>query len=367
MKNDRIRVHKANTRSGSPRVSLILLDWTVRESFHGLDWLSRQDADRDDYEVIWVELYDRAVPEAMERADVVMTCGQKGVYHKHEGYNAGLLHAGGHVVTVCDSDAVFPPDFVTSIIAAFEVNGVTDPKSLVLMHYEQRTKSTYPAGLSDFDELKNYEWLKLWPNVGACMSVTKADAIRFGGFDEHRSFRGFVCGPYDLGWRLVNTGLPEVWHDERVTLWHFSHPNPPAGFGQSFSFLQWRREVTRCHVKYHALTAVEAFSTGRVLPLKENVEIHSLRMRQRRIGTEYEEEYAQMTGPTGFTAWHRARLYLSLIVEPFRDMYWPAIKRRCEGTVLAVVCERAETVVKATVGGVYGALKRCRQMVRRQR
>ena len=46
------------------------------------------------------------------------------------------------------------------------------------------------------------------------MTVRKADAIRFGGFDEHADYRGYLCGPYELGWRLVNAGLPEVYAPE---------------------------------------------------------------------------------------------------------------------------------------------------------
>src|SRR5204862_195682 len=83
--------------------SIILLDWSCRERFHALQWLADQTVARDQYELIWVELFDRVVPQALQGADVVLTCSQKGTYHKHEGYNAGLLVSRGKVVTVCDS------------------------------------------------------------------------------------------------------------------------------------------------------------------------------------------------------------------------------------------------------------------------
>jgi len=138
-----------------------------------------------------------------------------------------------------------------------------------------------------------------------------------GGFDEHPSFRGYLCGPYDLGWRLVNAGVPEVWHDERVALWHFAHPDPPATFGQSFSWKLWR-EVAHPHADHHALTAVEAFSTGRLLPLRENPQVHALRMSFRQIGTEFEKKYATMTSPSGFSKPHKLGLRLALLLEPPR-------------------------------------------------
>jgi hypothetical protein len=117
-----------------------------------------------------------------------------------------------------------------------------------------------------------------------------------------------------LGWRLVNAGLPEVWHDESMTSWHFQHPEPLGLQGCLFSRRMWR-EVAHPHVDYHALTAVDAFSSGRLLPLQENPEIHARRMALRRIGTKFEEKYATMTGPQGFTRRQRLQMHLKLLHE----------------------------------------------------
>jgi len=323
-RKNNIKVHKENRSGISPKVSVILLDWSCRERFHALDWLNRQDVPRVEYEIIWVELFKRVVPEIIEKADVVITCEQRGLYHKHKGYNAGLLHSGGEIITICDSDAVFPPDFIRSIIRTFKLQKGT-PSAQVLMHYEWRSAKEYPEGLTKFEDLKTYHWVDLWPNVGACMSVLKADAIGFGGFDEHRSFRGYLCGPYDLGWRLVNAGLPEVWHDESTALWHFSHPNPSATYVQIFSIKMWR-EVAYPHVDYHALSAVDAFSSGRMLPLRENPVIHRIRMKNRIIGTTFEEKYAWMTGPYGFNKWQLFIFHLLLILQTIRKVIWALLK-----------------------------------------
>jgi hypothetical protein len=315
----RITIHKQNDSPAPPKVSLILLDWSVREHFQAFEWLPRQNVPREMYELIWIELYDRVTPEALDVADVVITCHQQGKYHKHKGYNIGLLQARGQIITICDSDAVFPPDFIASILNSFQAGEASTPLSLVLMHYQWRTDQLYPNGLSDISQLSQYEWKDLWPNVGACMSVRKVDAIRFGGFDEDLSYRGYMCGPYDLGWRLVNAGIPEIWHDEQVALWHFAHPDPVASFNQRPTFRLWR-EISHPHVLGHAMTAVEAFSTGRLLPLRENPEIHTLRLKQRRIGTAFEETYARFTGPNGFSKLDKLKLRL-LLIEPFWQTY----------------------------------------------
>ena len=143
-----------------------------------------------------------------------------------------------------------------------------------------------------------------------------ADAFRFGGFDEHRSLQGYLCGPYELSWRLVNAGLPELWYDESLmTTWHFQHPEPLGLDLDLFSLRRWR-EVAYPHVDYHALTAVDAFSSGRLLPWKENPEIHARRMAMRRIGTKFEEKYGRMTGPAGFTAFQRFKMHLCWPARP---------------------------------------------------
>ncbi len=326
MRSKAVTVHKYTEQKRQPMVSVILLDWSVRERFQALEWLGKQDVPRDQYELIWVELYDRVIPEAIEQADTVITCGQRGMYHKHVGYNIGLLHARGSIVTVCDSDAVFPTDFIRSILETFNMQEAAEPQPLVLMHYERRTKTQYPKALPTIADLQRYEWLELWPNVGACVSVRRADAIRFGGFDEHPSFRGYLCGPYDLAWRLVNAGILEVWHEERVTLWHFAHPDPPASFGQPFSWRLWW-QMAHPHIDRHALTAVEAFATGRLLPLRENPDVHSLRMLLRQIGTSDEEQYARITCGTRFSSWKRFWLHITLIVEPIRRAVLGVLRR----------------------------------------
>lgn len=313
---DKITVHKAPSREARPRVSVILLDWSVREYYQSLHFLHEQDVPRDHYELIWVELYDRVAPIAMEKADWVITCNQSGNYHKHIGYNVGLLHARGEIVTVCDSDAVFPQDFIASSLRTFEKHGADELRSLVLMHYQWRTASLYPdSGLASRNEIAQYSWAPLWPNVGACMSVQTADAIRFGGFDEHRSYRGYWCGPYDLGWRMVNAGIPEIWHDPSTAIWHFAHTNPSGEFLIK-NTRKVRREKSYPHVDFHAYTAMEAFASGRLLPRQENSEVFARRMATRRIGTEYEQRLAAKAGPQGFGTLYFLKQYFKQILMP---------------------------------------------------
>lgn len=156
------------------------------------------------------------------------------------------------------------------------------------------------------------------------MTVRKEDAIRFEGFDEHSIFRGYLCGPYDLGWRLVNAGLSEAWVKPGIALWHFAHPDPPASLSSAFSLHRWL-EVRAPHLQYHALAAVEVFSSGRLLPRRENRRIFAQRMSALRIGTDYEKRYATLCGPEGFSAGYWSTRYLVLCLEGIMRMVRPVL------------------------------------------
>ena len=114
------------------KVSVILIDWGVRESFHGVEYLNRQTAARSDYELIWLEFYNRK-PDglrktvesgsrrparfgSMDRGRLRATMAS---YSKHRLYNIGILAAQGEICVICDSDAIFTPTFIEKIIQAF--------------------------------------------------------------------------------------------------------------------------------------------------------------------------------------------------------------------------------------------------------
>ena len=57
--------------------------------------------------------------------------------------------------------------------------------------------------------------------------------------------------------------------------------------------------------------------------MKENLEIFKLRMKERFIGTEFEEKYANMTGQEGFSKWQIFWLRVSMFI----DMIYTVIGR----------------------------------------
>ena len=105
-----------------PKISVLLIDWGARESFHSLDYLRDQTVPRSDYELIWVEFYDhrppelerlvRSAPDGSPALDRWVVCGypRELIYHKHRLYNVGSepVHAIWFVLGPHGIDAAAP-------------------------------------------------------------------------------------------------------------------------------------------------------------------------------------------------------------------------------------------------------------------
>ncbi len=272
------------------RVSIILLDWGVRESFHSIRYLNNQTVPRNDYELLWIEFYEHKPHDlsrlmqatGMAALDTWLVMGYPHTthYHKHRMYNAGIVRARGQICVFCDSDAIFLPTFVESIIKAFERrpnsaihldevrnNGkrfhpFNDPALADVLGDEcVNWTGTTTTGLDDHPDMLHVA------NYGACMAAWHQDLIRIGGADELIDYLGYICGPYEMTFRLTNSGHEEHWLRDEY-LCHVWHPN-----------------TSRCNVEYKgrddgrgmSLAALEARRSGRSEPLKENPAVRALR------------------------------------------------------------------------------------------
>lgn len=288
-----MRVLRNNPATDTPRLSIVLLDWSVRESLHSLDYLANQDVDRSDYELLWIEYFDRESDDLRSRLDtaaanrqppsvdtwIVMDVPRDVCHHKHLMYNVGLLAARGELVCFCDSDAMFRTGFVRSIFETFD-----DDPNVVLHHDQVRNHLPryYPFRFPTFEEVTGfgcYQWVHGKPlglrdeddplhtrNYGASLTARRDDLFAIGGADMHTDYLGHVCGPYEMTFRLSNHGRREVWHPDEF-LYHTWHP------GQAGT-------VDYCgpHDGLHmSTTALEARETGRVKPLVEHPAIAAVR------------------------------------------------------------------------------------------
>jgi len=285
-----VQIFYSNNLTPAPKVSLVLLDWSCRESFHVLDYLEKQTLPRHQFEILWLEYYDRkatAIETRFRTGDatppvdrwVALEIPRDTYFHKHLMYNAGIVMSRGEIVVICDSDAIAKETFVESILNEFEC----EPG--IVLHIDQfrnERRDLYPfnypsvetivgegcinnaggttAGLLDRDDPLHAR------NYGACMAARRADLIAIGGADEHIDYLGHICGPYDMTFRLINFGRKEVWHPSEF-LYHAWHP----GAGGEKNYLGPHDG------KNMSTTALSARSSGRIEPLCENPAIGRLR------------------------------------------------------------------------------------------
>jgi Glycosyl transferase family 2 len=289
-----------------PLFSFVLLDWSVRESFHTLDYLSHQKIDRSLFEVIWIEYYNRRSEQIEQRISnserlgtpspvdtwIVMHHSETETYHKHRMYNQGILDATGSIVVVLDSDAVLRTDLLQTLVDEYE-----EQPDLVL-HFEQIrnfNQMFYPFNFPNMEAINGEgcvnatkgvphgfdtcakslakDWT-LWNryNYGACFSARRDDLIRIGGADEHIDYMGHICGPYEMTARLINADLPDKLHPTHY-LYHVWHPN--QGGTNNYSGPSDGRGMS--------LTAMEIPNSVRILPLEENEDIKKLRLDQEAV------------------------------------------------------------------------------------
>jgi hypothetical protein len=308
-----MRILKHNPRN--PRVSLVLLDWGVRESFHILHYLKHQTVDRDAFQVIVVEYYDTVSEPLRQFEDqvdtwLVLDMPRSCYYHKHLMYNVGLLASRGDVLLFGDSDAMVRPTFIETVLSRFE----RDP--LIVYHMDEFRnvrRDMYPFNYPSFEEVlgegcinnvrgKTKGILEERDPVharyyGACMCARKQDLIDIGGADEDLAYLGHVCGPYDMTFRLMNYGRRLFWDPEEY-LYHTWHPGTD-GADNYLGPHDGRNMST---------AAFEALCTGRTKPLVENPAIRRLRTG---LAGPDEDLLDTAIDPSYFEAFHRSRLGLN--------------------------------------------------------
>ncbi|MCK4602634.1 MAG: glycosyltransferase family 2 protein [Phycisphaerae bacterium] len=278
-----------------PKISILLIDWSCRESFHTIDYLNNQTMPREDYELLWVEYYDHRAEQIAQKLKeydardkpppldkwILLGLPRSVHYHKHLLYNAGLVASAGKILTICDSDSVVAPTFIESILQAFQ----QDPN--IILHMDEvrnNDRRFYPFNYPSVEEILGKGCINRigetttgmldekdtlhTRNYGACMSALRQDVICIGGFDEHIDYLGRICGPYDATFRLRNLGKQERWLEDQF-VYHVWHPGITEDEYVDYVGPNDGRNIST--------TALEALETGRTMPLVENQAVRELR------------------------------------------------------------------------------------------
>lgn len=267
------------------KVSLILLDWGVRESPHILHYLRTQTVPQDQFEVIYLEFYSRqfeGLRPYEDRVDVwaALEMPDTLYYAKHLMYNAGIVLARGEIIVICDLDALVRETFIERIVRAFE----HDPS--IVFHIDQfrsMRREFYPFNFPTIDQvmgegcinnaggvttgIRDTEDTIHTRNYGSCFCAKRADLIAIGGADMHIDYVGHICGPYDMTFRLRNFGRRIVWAEDEF-MYHTWHPGTDGS--NNYMGPHDRRNFS--------IRALEAAVSGEILPLQENPAIAQLRL-----------------------------------------------------------------------------------------
>ena len=162
-----------SARVKAPELSIVLLDWSCRESFHIFEYLSAQSVDRNKFEILWIEYYHRRANEieaAIRKGQltgtdppvdkwIVLDMPSNLYYHKHLMYNVGIVASARKIVTFCDSDGIVSENFVNSIIASFN----QDPN--IVLQYgsgEDRREGNYPFNYPPLEEITTQGKITWW-------------------------------------------------------------------------------------------------------------------------------------------------------------------------------------------------------------
>jgi hypothetical protein len=230
----------------NPKISVIMVDGGFREAFHAVDFFCDQTLAPDDYELLWVEFYDRVDPQlstniAKYPNSRLITLGRSGPYHSSYCFNRGITEARGDLIVVPDGDIVVERDFLAGLLAEHEAN---ERLVMYCYRYEELEADHVSGRLASLEHLRPVCVLTNPNNFGTCLSVRKRWLLDINGYDLHWVFHTpFHANGRDVYMRLKNLGLQVMWHPT-LKCYHPWHPltrfDARLEYGQQAIVTDWR-------------------------------------------------------------------------------------------------------------------------------
>lgn len=258
------------------RVSIIMVDGSFRESFHAVDYFAQQAFPADDYELIWVEYYDRVHPDLAAKLAAYpharsLILGRTGEYHSSYCFNGGLQAATGELILIPDGDLVVEPHFLQTVWEEHQTNDK-------LVMYIRRYNEPQAEHRDDWtlDHLKRVSRLTNPMNHGACLTVRKKWLLAINGYEQHPIFStGFHSNDKDIYMRLSTLGLPVMWHPS-LRLYHPWHPATSA-FAPQYDM---QRYLTRYRAMNEQTLAFEGIDPQKNVPMPAEVADYAEKVKQ---------------------------------------------------------------------------------------
>lgn len=207
-----------------PRISVVMVDGSFRESFHSVDFFGNQTFPKDEYELLWVEYYDKVNPYLAEKISKysnfqIITLKRGGGYHSSYCFNAGILGSQGELLVIPDADQVVESNFLEIV---YKVHQTDDKLAMYICRYDE-PKEKHIQKIA-IERLRKACLLKNPQNYGGCLTVRKKWLLEINGYEQHPIFgTGDHANGRDVYTRLKNLGLQIMWHPE-LKLFHPWHP-----------------------------------------------------------------------------------------------------------------------------------------------
>lgn len=206
------------------KISVVMVDGSFREKFHIINSLNNQTFPKEDFEMLWVEFYNKANTKLKENGNVriiVLGNSSEKEYHSSYCFNEGIRQSRGEVLVIPDADVLVEPSFLETIWKehqsctrlAMYFHRLNEPREL---HDENKSFT--------LDHLKNLAGVTTTSNFGGCLTLRKKWLMEINGYEQNVIFgSGAHANGYDVNTRLKNLGLHVMWHPiER--LYHPWHP-----------------------------------------------------------------------------------------------------------------------------------------------
>jgi len=217
-------------KSQNPKISILLVDGSYRPHFAVIDSLKRQTFAADDFEVLWIEYYDKLKQELIDKMKdrnnfQVITLNENGIYHSSYCFNRGITASRGELLVIPDADVLAGENFLETVWNEHQTN-----ERLVMYVYrmDEPKQPGNPPFCLDLDSLKKKCELVNPSNYGGCLTVRKKWMLKINGYERHEVFRtgGDHSNGLDVYTRFKNLGMHVMWHPE-LRLYHPWHPQNP--------------------------------------------------------------------------------------------------------------------------------------------
>jgi hypothetical protein len=250
------------------KISVIMIDGGFRENPYSADYFTTQQFPDTEYEVLWVEYYDKAHARVLEIPKIkVITLNRSGTYHSSYCFNRGIIEAQGEVIVIPDADQIVPPDFLTRV---WEIHAQYEKLVVYGYRYDELQKGLLRS--HSFEELESKCVLFNPVNYGGCLTIRRKWLVELNGYEQHPVFRtGFHANGLDMYTRLKNYGLAIQWYPS-LKLYHPWHPSTliySEEQKKQEALINWRKK----YLQWRTFDGIDSTRNERLSPeLKRMVE-----------------------------------------------------------------------------------------------